>query len=73
MQNNNYMSADIILRKGLSIPMSGKADLSFSSADSSQNFVIYPSDFHSVVPKMLLKEGEAVLQGQPIIQKLTPK
>ena len=60
------MSADIILRKGLSIPMSGKADLSFSSADSSHNFVIYPSDFHSVVPKMLLKEGEAVLQGQPI-------
>ena len=30
------------------------------------NYVIYPSDFHGVVPKMLLKEGETVLQGQPI-------
>ena len=60
------MSADITLRKGLTIPMSGMADLNISSADSADNFVIYPHDFHGVVPKMLLKEGEAVLQGQPI-------
>jgi Na+-transporting NADH:ubiquinone oxidoreductase subunit A len=46
--------------------MSGMADLNISSADSAENFVIYPHDFHGVVPKMLLKEGEAVLQGQPI-------
>lgn len=60
------MSADITLRKGLTIPMSGMADLKISSADSTDNFVIYPHDFHGVVPKMLLKEGEAVFQGQPI-------
>jgi len=60
------MSADITLRKGLTIPMSGMADLNISSADIADNFVIYPHDFHGVVPKMLLKEGEAVLQGQPI-------
>jgi Na+-transporting NADH:ubiquinone oxidoreductase subunit A len=54
------MSADITLRKGLTIPMSGMADLNISSADSADNFVIYPHDFHGVVPKMLLKEGEAV-------------
>ena len=60
------MSADIILSKGLTIPMSGTADLNISSADSADNFVIYPHDFHGVVPKMLLREGEAVLQGQPI-------
>jgi Na+-transporting NADH:ubiquinone oxidoreductase subunit A len=60
------MSADITLLKGLTIPMSGMADLNISSADIADNFVIYPHDFHGVVPKMLLKEGEAVLQGQPI-------
>jgi Na+-transporting NADH:ubiquinone oxidoreductase subunit A len=60
------MSADITLRKGLTIPMSGMADLKISSVDSTDNFVIYPHDFHGVVPKMLLKEGEAVFQGQPI-------
>ena len=60
------MSADITLRKGLTIPMSGTADLKISSADSADNFVIYPDDFHGVVPKMLLKEGEVVLRGQPI-------
>lgn len=60
------MSADITLRKGLTIPMSGTADLKISSADSADNFVIYPDDFHGVVPKMVLKEGEVVLRGQPI-------
>ena len=60
------MSADITLRKGLTIPMSGMADLKISSADPADNFVIYPDDFHGIVPKMLLKEGEVVLRGQPI-------
>ncbi|MBL19989.1 MAG: NADH:ubiquinone reductase (Na(+)-transporting) subunit A [Flavobacteriaceae bacterium] len=60
------MSADITLRKGLTIPISGTADLNISSADSADNFVIYPHDFHGVVPRMLLREGEVMLQGQPI-------
>ena len=60
------MSADITLRKGLTIPMSGMADLKISSADPAYNVVIYPDDFHGIVPKMLLKEGEVVLRGQPI-------
>ena len=60
------MSADITLRKGLTIPISGTADLNISSADSADNFVIYPHDFHGVVPKMLLREDEVMLQGQPI-------
>ena len=60
------MSADITLHKGLTIPMSGMADLKISSADPAYNVVIYPDDFHGIVPKMLLKEGEVVLRGQPI-------
>ncbi len=60
------MSADITLRKGLTIPMSGMADLKISSANLADIFVIYPDDFHGIVPKMLLKEGEVVLRGQPI-------
>ena len=66
MQKQPHMTADITLRKGLTIPMSGTANLNISSTDSVDNFVIYPHDFHGVVPKMLLREGETVLQGQPI-------
>lgn len=60
------MSADISLRKGLTIPLKGDADKTFLSPSASKSFVIYPDDFHGVVPKMIVKEGEAVTVGQPV-------
>ena len=60
------MSADIILRKGLNIPLKGDALQAFTTHNTSNNFTIFPDDFHGVVPKMVVKEGEKVSLGQPI-------
>lgn len=60
------MSADITLRKGLKIPLKGEAKKEFVSYTTSNNFTIYPDDFHGVVPKMFVKEGEVIALGQPI-------
>ena len=55
------MSADITLRKGLTIPLKGEASLVLKTSKLTDEFTLYPDDFHGVVPKMLVKEGEPVL------------
>lgn len=60
------MSPDITLRKGLNIPLKGEAKRTIALAKPTGLFSIYPDDFHGIVPKMLLKEGEKVSVGQPI-------
>ncbi|MDG1822476.1 MAG: Na(+)-translocating NADH-quinone reductase subunit A [Flavobacteriaceae bacterium] len=60
------MSADITLRKGLTIPLKGEASLVLKTSKLTDEYTLYPDDFHGVVPKMLVKEGEPVLLGQPI-------
>ena len=60
------MSADISLRKGLSIPLKGEARKNLKTSRSSDNFTLYPDDFHGIVPKMLVKEGEKIALGQPV-------
>ena len=60
------MSADITLKKGLNIPLKGDAAKEFSTHKTSNNYTVYPDDFHGVVPKMIVKEGEKVSLGQPV-------
>lgn len=60
------MSADITLKKGLNIPLKGDAAKEFSTRKTSNNYTVYPDDFHGVVPKMIVKEGEKVSLGQPV-------
>ncbi len=60
------MSLDINLKKGLKIPLKGKAEKKLVHAKSSDSYALCPSDFHTHVPKLLCKEGEKVKQGQPI-------
>ena len=60
------MSADISLRKGLSIPLKGQAKKVLETSKTSDNFTLYPDDFHGIVPKMLVKEGEKIALGQPV-------
>ncbi len=68
------MSADITLKKGLSIPLNGEATRKIIAPKTFNNFIIYPDDFHGVVPKMLLKEGEKVSLGQPVFfSKVSPE
>lgn len=60
------MSADITLRKGLAIPLEGDANQTITLSKSTNIFTLYPDDFHGVVPKMIVKEGEPVSLGQPV-------
>ncbi|MFP2996346.1 Na(+)-translocating NADH-quinone reductase subunit A [Spongiivirga sp. MCCC 1A20706] len=60
------MSKDIRIKKGLDIKLKGQAEKVLSDAPKSQIFAIKPTDFHAVMPKMVVKEGESVKQGQVI-------
>jgi len=60
------MSKDIKIKKGLTINLKGEAEKVLSSAPRSRTFVITPSDFHLIAPKMVIKEGERLLAGDTI-------
>ena len=60
------MSNDIKIRKGLDIKLKGEAEKLVSDAPRSKNFAIKPTDFHGVMPKMIIKEGESVKAGDII-------
>lgn len=60
------MSTDIRIKKGLEIKLKGKAQEKVSAAPRSRIFAIKPSDFHGVIPKMLVKVGDKVKAGDAI-------
>ena len=60
------MSKDIKVKKGLTIRLKGEADKTLSNAPRSRTFAIRPSDFHMIIPKMVVKEGAKVLAGDTI-------
>ncbi len=60
------MSKTIRLRKGLNIPLKGEAEKILTNAGRSSTYAIKPPDFHGLVPRMLLQEGEEVKAGAPL-------
>jgi len=60
------MSKDIKIKKGLTIRLKGEADKTLSNAPRSRTFVIRPSDFHLITPKMVVKEGAKIQAGDII-------
>ena len=60
------MSKDIKIKKGLNIRLTGEASKSLSNAPRSRTFVIRPSDFHLITPKMELKEGAKLQAGDAV-------
>jgi Na+-transporting NADH:ubiquinone oxidoreductase subunit A len=60
------MSKDIRVKKGLDLKLKGEADKQIVDAIPSVVYAIKPSDFHAVVPKLILKEGAQVKAGEPI-------
>lgn len=60
------MSKDIRIKRGLSLQLKGEAEKQLVEAPRSRTYAIKPPDFHSVVPKMVVKEGERVLAGDKI-------
>lgn len=60
------MSTDIRIKKGLDIKLKGKAKLEKTTATRSKIFTIYPDDFHAIKPKLVAREGTAVLAGDAL-------
>ena len=57
------MSKSIKLRKGLDIRLLGEAKTIKSELPMSKIVSIKPSDFHRVIPKLVVKEGDSIKAG----------
>ncbi|WCO01083.1 Na(+)-translocating NADH-quinone reductase subunit A [Psychroserpens ponticola] len=60
------MSKDIKIKKGLDIKLVGEAEKSVEQAIISNFCTIRPEDFHSVIPKLIAKEGATLKAGDVI-------
>ena len=61
------MSKNIVLKKGLNIPIAGEAALRVSKAIAPGIVAVCPTDFKGLLPRLLVKEGDSVLCGSPVI------
>ena len=61
------MSNTIVLKKGLNIPIKGDAELRVAKTVTPDVVAINPSDFKGLLPRLLVKEGDAVLAGSPVL------
>lgn len=59
------MSKVVKVKKGLDIKLVGVADKVTATAPS-ETYAIKPTDFHGLVPKLLLREGAEVKAGTPL-------
>ena len=60
------MSKDIRIKKGLNLRLKGEAEDVTSEISRSKTYGIKPSDFHGIIPKMMVKEGTVIKAGEPI-------
>ena len=61
------MSNNIYLKKGLDIPIKGMAAQKTKKVIVPDVVAIKPTDFRALVPKLLVREGDKVLAGTPIM------
>ncbi len=54
------------LKKGLNIPLKGYAAMCSYLNETGTLYEIKPTDFHHITPKLLVREGDAVLAGSPV-------
>ena len=52
------MSKEIRLKKGLNINLVGEANKVYATLKPSEKYVVKPTDFHGVTPKMVVKPGD---------------
>ena len=60
------MSKDIVVKKGLDLMLIGAPSLEIEEAKLSKDYSIYPSDFHGVYPKLIVKENASVKAGEAL-------
>ena len=61
--NLKRMSKEIRLKKGLNINLLGEADKVYASAKFTDIYVVKPTDFHGLTPKLAVKVGDRVKAG----------
>ena len=60
------MSIQVKLKKGATIKLQGVASRVVEDAPASDVVAIKPTDFHGLIPKLILREGAKVKAGTPI-------
>lgn len=60
------MSKVIKIKRGLNIPMKGESERILQTPPPTTSYAVKPTDFHSLVPKMMLEEGSPVKAGTPL-------
>lgn len=61
------MSDIIVLKKGLDVPVSGAAETEFRKVVNPDVVAVSPSDFKGLSARLLVREGDRVLAGSPIL------
>ena len=61
------MSNNLALKKGLDIPILGAAAPEVINTVSPDVVAVKPTDFKGLVPRLLVKEGDAVKAGSPVM------
>ncbi len=60
------MSKDIRIKKGLDIKLVGEAEKATENAIISNFYSVRPEDFHSIIPKLVVKAGHRVKAGETL-------
>ena len=61
------MSNNINLKRGLDIPLKGAAALKTGKTIEPDIIAVKPSDFKGFTPRLLVREGDKVLAGSPVL------
>ncbi len=61
------MSNNIVLKRGLDIPISGEATRETVKTVKPDIIALKPTDFKGLVPRLLVREGDKVLAGSPVM------
>ncbi|QHI38530.1 Na(+)-translocating NADH-quinone reductase subunit A [Kordia antarctica] len=65
------MSKDIRIKKGLDIKLVGEAEKTTIAVKASSFYAVKPEDFHSIIPKMLVKVGHKIKAGEALFHSKT--
>ncbi|WP_026302527.1 Na(+)-translocating NADH-quinone reductase subunit A [Psychroflexus tropicus] len=60
------MPIDVKIKKGLKLNLKGEPENSIEQAQKSKTVALRPSNFHSLVPKMVIKEGAKIKAGEEV-------
>ena len=60
------MSLNISLKRGLKLNLKGSPDKVYASLQASEEYVVKPTDFHLLTPKLVVKENDTVKAGDTL-------